>query len=63
MNGNAMNIFLPWMVNLDGTDAEIVNHVGRHEIAVGFSEEFHQGLEHRRFEPERERGLRQPVGS
>ncbi len=40
LNGNAFNIFLPWMINLDGTGAEILNHVGRHEIAVALTKSF-----------------------
>src|SRR4051812_23527868 len=33
LNGVTTNIFLPWMINLDGSGGEILNHVGRHEIA------------------------------
>jgi hypothetical protein len=33
LNGITTNIFLPWMINLDGTGGEILNHVGRHEVA------------------------------
>jgi hypothetical protein len=33
LNGVTTNIFLPWMINLDGSGGEIVNHVGRHEVA------------------------------
>jgi hypothetical protein len=36
INGLATNIFLPWMINLDGTNGEILNHVGRHEVGPGF---------------------------
>ncbi|HEX2567988.1 MAG TPA: Calx-beta domain-containing protein [Polyangia bacterium] len=35
LNGNAQNIFLPWAINLDGTNGELLNHVGRHEVAAG----------------------------
>ncbi|MEY2529858.1 MAG: hypothetical protein QOJ05_1948 [Verrucomicrobiota bacterium] len=40
INGVATNIFLPWMINLDGTGSEILNHVGRHEIAGAFKRSF-----------------------
>jgi hypothetical protein len=33
VNGVTTNIFLPWMINLDGSGGEILNHVGRHEVA------------------------------
>jgi hypothetical protein len=36
VQGNAINIFLPWMQNEDGTGLEILNHVGRHELTTGF---------------------------
>lgn len=32
VNGVTTNVFLPWMINLDGSAGEILNHVGRHEI-------------------------------
>jgi hypothetical protein len=35
LNGNAFNIFLPWMMNQDGTTVEIINHVGRQEVSAG----------------------------
>jgi hypothetical protein len=28
------NMFLPWMLNQDGTGAETLNHVGRHELGI-----------------------------
>jgi hypothetical protein len=33
LNGVTTNVFLPWMINLDGSGGEILNHVGRHEVA------------------------------
>jgi hypothetical protein len=33
INGVTTNIFLPWMINLDGTNGEILNHVGVQEVA------------------------------
>ncbi len=35
INGVTTNIFMPWMVNLDGTNMETLNHVGVHEVAGG----------------------------
>ncbi len=30
--GHLFNHFLPWMLNQDGTELEILNHLGRHEL-------------------------------
>ena len=30
--GNGMNVFLPWQIEQDGTEMEMINHVGRHEL-------------------------------
>ena len=32
--GHTFNLFLPWIINQDGTDAEVLNHIGRHEFLV-----------------------------
>jgi len=32
--GHNFNQFLPWMINQDGTDGEILNHLGRHELGI-----------------------------
>ena len=40
INGTTTNIFMPWMINLDGTTGEILNHVGRHEVAGGIKRNF-----------------------
>src|SRR4051812_2042451 len=40
LNGVTTNIFLPWMINLDGTGGEILNHVGRHEVAGAIKRSF-----------------------
>ena len=40
VNGNAFNLFMPWMINLDGTGGELLNHVGRHEVGTGFARSF-----------------------
>ena len=36
LQGNAINLFLPWMQNEDGTSLEILNHIGRHELLNAF---------------------------
>ena len=36
VQGNAINIFFPWMINEDGTSMEVLNHIGRHELAQSF---------------------------
>lgn len=36
LQGNAINLFFPWMQNEDGTSMEILNHIGRHEMLNGF---------------------------
>ena len=30
--GHSFNHFLPWQINEDGTESEILNHLGRHEL-------------------------------
>lgn len=40
VNGNAFNLFMPWMISLDGTGGELLNHVGRHEVGTGFTRSF-----------------------
>ncbi len=30
--GHTINHFFPWMVNEDGTELEVLNHIGRHEL-------------------------------
>jgi len=32
VTGHHMNEFLPWTINADGTGAETLNHIGRHEL-------------------------------
>src|SRR5262249_16229435 len=32
LTGHHMNEFLPWTINADGTGAQTVNHIGRHEL-------------------------------
>jgi hypothetical protein len=40
VNGHRFNHFFPWQVNPDGTDAETLNHVGRHELHEYFAQSF-----------------------
>jgi hypothetical protein len=40
VNGVTTNIFMPWMINLDGSGSEILNHVGRHEVTGGVKRSF-----------------------
>jgi hypothetical protein len=39
-NGQAFNIFSPWMMLEDGTGEEFVNHAGRHELYAGIKKSF-----------------------
>ena len=32
VNGQAFNTFFPWQITEDGTDEEVLNHIGRHEL-------------------------------
>ncbi len=40
VNGNAFNSFLPWALDQDGGNEEILNHIGRHELFPGMSKSF-----------------------
>jgi len=40
LNGFEINQFFPWTVNQDGSDEEILNHLGRHELKSTFSKNF-----------------------
>ncbi len=35
LNGHSFNHFFPWQMNEDGTEMEVLNHVGRHELTSG----------------------------
>ncbi len=35
--GHRMNLFLPWMLNQDGSGEETLNHIGRHELTGYFN--------------------------
>lgn len=38
--GNRFELFFPWQINEDGTEEEIINHVGRHELSSYFEPSF-----------------------
>ena len=40
MNGHRFNNFFPWEIAQDGTNAEFVNHLGRHELQRYFDRSF-----------------------
>jgi hypothetical protein len=40
VNGNAFNFFLPWALDQDGGNEEVLNHVGRHELQTSMSQSF-----------------------
>lgn len=37
---HSFNHFFPWMINEDGTEAETLNHIGRHELHSYFNRSF-----------------------
>jgi hypothetical protein len=40
LNGFEINQFFPWAVNQDGSNEEILNHLGRHELKQSFSRNY-----------------------
>ena len=36
-NEHSFNFFLPWQINQDGTGEEVLNHLGRHDLASYFT--------------------------
>jgi hypothetical protein len=40
LNGFEINQFFPWTVNQDGSNEEILNHLGRHELKQTFSRSY-----------------------
>ncbi len=40
INNHTFNLFFPWAVNQDGTTAETIDHVGRHELQGYFNRSF-----------------------
>ncbi len=37
LNGHTMELFFPWQMNQDGTNEEVLNHIGRHELSNYFN--------------------------
>ncbi len=40
VSGNGFNMFLPWTLDQDGGNEEILNHVGRHELSLAMVQSF-----------------------
>jgi hypothetical protein len=40
LNRHTFNQFFPWMIFEDGTESEVVNHLGRHELAAYMNQSF-----------------------
>ena len=40
VNGNEFNIFMPWALDQDGGNEEVLNHVGRHELFSSMVQSF-----------------------
>ncbi len=40
VNGNDFNVFLPWALDQEGGNEEIVNHIGRHELFPAMTQSF-----------------------
>jgi len=40
LEGHSFNRFFPWQINQDGTDEEMVVHIGRHELVGYFNRSF-----------------------
>lgn len=40
VNGHEIEVFFPWQINEDGTDEELLNHLGRHELVNYFEPSF-----------------------
>ena len=40
LQGHSFNHFFPWMINQDGTESEVLNHLGRHELHSYFERSF-----------------------
>jgi hypothetical protein len=43
INDLVFNHFFPWQINEDGTDSEVLNHLGRHELTKSFTRSFTSG--------------------
>jgi len=40
LNGFEINQFFPWSANQDGSDEEIINHIGRHDLKQSFNRSY-----------------------
>lgn len=40
INGHTFELFFPWQINEDGTQEEVLNHLGRHELSNYFEHSF-----------------------
>jgi len=40
VNPNGFNLFLPWALDQDGGNEEVLNHVGRHELQLNVAQSF-----------------------
>ena len=40
VNGHRFESFFPWQINPDGTEEEVINHIGRHELISYFTRSF-----------------------
>lgn len=45
VNGHEIEIFFPWQINEDGTEEELLNHLGRHELVNYFEASFRDDSE------------------
>ncbi len=49
--GHTINLFLPWMLNQDGSGEETLNHIGRHELVNYFNRSLRNDPNLREFNP------------
>lgn len=42
--GHDINVFLPWQIEQDGTELEMLNHVGRHELFAFIGKRVHDDV-------------------
>ena len=49
--GHTINLFLPWMINQDGSGEETLNHIGRHELSSYFNRSLRNDANLREFNP------------
>jgi hypothetical protein len=49
LEGHTFNQFFPWMMNQDGTELEVLNHIGRHELHGYFNRSINDDANVREF--------------